>query len=96
MNTNKMDTDKISPCSLYDSKSGKEKPGYRYRGEYEYHFPCFAYDPMNKTSQKAAMKMALKTGEAEIEKIRREVEEEIQREEIKKSMTKKSQDNKSY
>jgi hypothetical protein len=90
-------TNKICPCTLYDSKSGKEKPGYRYDGgEYKYNFPCFAYDPMNRTSQKAAMKMALKTGEAEIEKIRREVEEEMQREEIKKSMTKKSQDNKSY
>lgn len=82
-----MQDSKVCACSVYDEKSGKSRPGYRYDGgEYKYEFPCFTYDPLNQTSRKSAMKAALMTGKEEMERLRKEVEEEMMKEDMKKKM----------
>lgn len=88
-----MQESKVCACSQYDEKSGKSRPGFRYDGgEYKYEFPCFTYDPLNKTSRKAAMKAAIITGKEEMERLRKEVEEEMMKEEMKKEMKDKDED----
>jgi hypothetical protein len=76
----------IVPCSSY-TKNG-DKPGFRYNSnEYpEYNFPCFSYDPMNKTSKKAAMKAAILSGEEELERIKDEVIKDLAKEKVKEGM----------
>lgn len=84
-----MNRNKIIATTVYDEKTGKSRPAFRYNagpGHEMFTFPAFAYDPLNATSRKSAMKMAYSTGVEQMEKLQKEVEEEIAKDEMKKAM----------
>lgn len=77
----------VKPCTSYDQK-GKQLAGVRYHSnQYEdWDFPCFSYDPLNKSSRKAAIKAATQSGEDMIAEAEAEVREEMRKEKIKKQV----------
>lgn len=93
---NKRKHNNICPCTVYDKRG--DKPGYRYKNdEYaEWDFPCFAYDPMNKTSKKAAMKKAFETGIEELNRVQKEIHEELVKEKFKETVKSKMKESGSY
>lgn len=80
----------IVPCTRFQHDKD-DLPGFSYRpdensGFSEFDFPCVTYDSLNETSKKEAMKRAMNTGLEELERLKSEVNEELEKERFKETV----------
>lgn len=78
----------VAPCSKWQGEGKDELPGYRYSPGADsphdmWDYPCVTYDANNETSQKEAMKAAKKMGIEQMNKLNKELEQEMAKEKFK-------------